>query len=197
MAYNIPTNYDTDNFTFGPGVLFIGVLANGKASVAGLSEVTDISSVGAVRSGGTFSVTRTKLEVNQGSPITLVKQFVTQETANITVNGIEWDLDRLRLALGAGVTTTTSGVTKQLGIGGDLNVVECAVKLTHDMPSGGQITIKLWRAQGSGEMTVTFGDDLHEIPYSFDALECGATGWAGLTLTPSERLFRIEYTAPV
>lgn len=203
MAYNIPTNYDTDNFTFGPGVLYIGVLANGKASVAGLSEGTQISSVGAVRSGGTFSVTRTKLEVNQGSPITLVKQFVTQETANISVNGIEWDLDRLRLALGAGVTTTgtTAGdpigtADKAIGIGGDLNVVECAVKLTHDMPSGGNITIKLWRAQGSGEMTVTFGDDLHEIPYSFDALECGATGWDGLTLTPSERLFRIEYKAP-
>lgn len=203
MAYNIPSNYNTDNFTFGPGVLSIGVLASGLASVPSITESTDITSVGAVRSGGTFSVTRTKLEVNQGSPITLVKQFVTQETANITVNGIEWDLDRVRLALGAGVTTTgtvtgtpTGAADKAVGIGGDLNVIECGVKLTHDMPSGGNITIKLWRAQGSGEMTVTFGDDLHEIPYSFDALECGQTGWDGLTLTASERLFRIEYTAP-
>jgi len=102
----------------------------------------------------------------------------------------EWNLDNLRYALGAGVTTATS-----LSIGGDINIAECALKFVHQMPSGGTVTIKIWKAQGAGEVTLTFGDDPHEIPYTFVALD-STTDWSGSSLSSGERLCRIELELP-
>jgi len=193
VAVNIPTN-DPLKFSFGPGVLsIVGITAGGAKAV---DEALDLVDVGAVRSGGTFNVTRTKLDVNQGSPITLVKQFVTAETASLTVNGLEWDLTQLNLALGAGVAQESSD-PETYGFGGDLNIADVAAKFVHVMPSGYTLTIRIWAAQGAGEMTVTFGDDLHEIPYSFNAINSGfewsqTTGLLGPALATEQQLFRIS-----
>ena len=189
MAVNIPANYEPLNFTFGPGVLSLVALTVNSGTV---TEATDLVEIGGQRSGATFAVTRTRLDVNQGSPITLVKQFVTQEEATLTVNGIEWDLDKLRLALGAGVVVT-AGNPDTFGFGGDLNIVECAAKYVHVMPSGYTLSLRIWRAQGAGELNVTFGDDLHEIPYSFRALQA-TQKWGGTTLGTKEQLFQITLT---
>jgi len=185
VAVNIPSNYNPNKFSFGPGVLSLAGITVDVSTV----QEADVTEIGAVRSGGTFAVTRTKLEVPQGSPVTIVKQFVTAEDATLSVTGIEWDLSQLRLALGAGVVDEGSD-PESFGFGGDLNIVECAVKFVHTMPSGYTLTIRLWRAQGTGDMTVTFGDDLHEIPYSFRALQ-SSNEWAGATLGASAQLFKI------
>lgn len=192
MAVNVPS-YEPLKFSFGPGVLYLaGLTAGGVGAVV---DPGDLEDVGAVRSGGTFNVSRTVLDVPQGSPITTVKQFITAESASLSVNGLEWDLSQLRLALGAGVVDEV-GPPETFGFGGDLNIVDTAVKFVHVMPSGYTVTLRIWQAQSSADMTVTFGDDLHEFPYAFNALNAAnewstSTGSTGAALATDEQLFRI------
>ena len=187
MAVNVPT-LNTDDFSFGPGILSIVAITS---TVTVVNETNDLVDVGGVRSGASFSVTRTRLDVFQGSPKSLQKTFVTEEMAELTVSGIEWNLSQLSDALGAGVVATVSATTT-FKFGGDLNVKDVAAKFVHVMPSGDTISIRLWKAQGAGDLSVTFGDDLHELPYTFKAQEAsGGFGWDGLTLADTERLFQI------
>jgi len=187
MAVNVPS-LTTDDFSFGPGILSLVAIT---ATVSATPEA-DLVDVGGVRSGASFSVTRTRLDVFQGSPRSLQKTFVTEESAELTVNGIEWNLSQLSDALGAGVVTGTGadGTTTTFKFGGDLNVKDVAAKFVHVMPSGDTISIRLWKAQGAGDLSVTFGDDLHEIPYTLKATESAASWDSGSNGT-SERLFSI------
>lgn len=177
MAYNVPS-YETDNFSFGPGVLYIGV--------AGATPTIDI---GGVRAGAEFSVTREILEVRQGSPASLVKQYATREDAMLRISGIEWNLERISEALGAGVATTSAS-QDTLEFGGDINIANVALRFVHETPAGHTVTLDLFTAQGVGELTLTFGDELHEMPYSFKALET-LTDWAGSSLASNKRLWKI------
>lgn len=186
MAYNVPS-YDTNNLSFGPGILYLcGLTAAGPA---GITEGMLVD-VGAVNSGSTFQVTRTRMDVFQGNPKTLIDAFVTQEDATLSVTGIEWNLANLSLALGAGLVTT-SGVTTTFGFGGDLRVSDVAAKFVHVTPYGSTITIRLWKAEGAGDLNVSFGDNIHEVPYTFKALE-SSVKWGGVALGTTERLFSME-----
>jgi len=178
MAFNLPT-YDTQNFSFGPGVLYIGPVGT-----------TPTLDVGAVRAGAELAVARERLEVRQGSTRNLVQQYVTQETVTLTVTGIEWNLENLTYALGAGVTTAGLDY-RELAFGGDLMIREAAVRFKHEMPNGDVLWIDIWRAQGAGEITITFGEDLHEFPFSFSALDTDSN-WAGQALPENGKLFRIR-----
>ena len=53
---------------------------------AGSTPVIDI---GAVRSGAELAFTRERLEVYQGSPRQLIKQWVVSESVRLTVRGLE------------------------------------------------------------------------------------------------------------
>ncbi len=188
MAYNVPS-YNVNKFSFGPGVLsLLALTAGGPSSIlVGGSNLVD---VGAVNSGATFQATRTRLDVMQGSPKVLVDTFVTQEEATLTVQGIEWNLTNLNLALGAGLVVD-SGVTTTFNFGGDLRVQDVAAKFVHITPYGATVTIRLWRAQGTGELNLSFGDNVHEFPYSFKATNSD-NKWGGAALGASQRLFEIE-----
>ena len=118
-AYNVPS-YETDKFSFGPAVLYAGP--------AGSTPSVDI---GAVRSGGSLVVTRTILDVNQGSPATLVKRYVTAESGVLTITGIEWDFDNFSRVLGAGETSANT-----FEFGGSMTVSNLALKLVHRNPAG-------------------------------------------------------------
>jgi len=188
MAVNVPS-LTTDDFSFGPGILSLVAITSDVAS----TPEADLVDVGGVRSGASFSVSRTRLDVFQGSPKSLQKTFVTEESAELTVNGIEWNLSQLSDALGAGVVTGTggAGTTTTFKFGGSLNVTDVAAKFVHVMPSGDTISIRLWKAQGAGDLSVTFGDDLHEIPYTLKATESATTWDSGTANGTSERLFSI------
>ena len=45
--------------------------------------------VGAVRSGAELRITRDKVEIKQGSPPVLIQQYVTSETVQLTIRGLE------------------------------------------------------------------------------------------------------------
>lgn len=174
MALNLSAAGNSNRISFGSGVFRIGPV--------GVTPSTDI---GYMRNAQ-LSVTRQKLEVFLGFPKTLIIQYVNQEDVTITVTGIEWSLARLQDVFAAGVITGN-----KFGFGGDVNLSKVAVELEHQMPAGGTATIRLWKAQGQGEVQLSLGDDVHEFPYSFRGLDA-ATNWAGGSNGLSQRLLQIE-----
>lgn len=178
MAYNIPS-YNTDNFSFGPGVLYLGAV--------GSTPTTD---VGAVRSGAELTVTREQLVVEQGSPFTKVKTYVVRENVELAVTGIEWNLSHLSIALGAGETTGDASV-ETMEFGGSMLMSQHAIKFVHVMPVGTTVELYVWKAEGNGEMSVTFGDEIHEFPMTWVA-QRSLTDWSGNTLSEKSQLFKIK-----
>ena len=137
-----------------------------------------------------FSVTRTFLEVFQGNPKQRIKQFVTQEDAELEVQSLEWNVPNLVYALGAG-DVTTSGVRDTFSFGGDADTDEVAVKVQHTLPSGNTISIYIWRAQPKGTWELSLVQDkLQEFPFSFRALT-STRSWDGASLASTQNLFKI------
>ena len=179
MGYNLPT-YDTTKLSFGMGILKIAAL-----NTAG-NTTAIITDVGAVKEGATLTITRTKLKAKQGNPQQIIKEFVTEESVVLNVAGMEWNLPNLAKALGGGAVTGTTS----LKLGGDMDMSSVAVLFQHRTPAGDTIHIRLWKANGSGEMSTTFGNDLHNFPYSFEAI-VGASDWSGSALADKEKLMQI------
>ncbi|MBA7594676.1 hypothetical protein ES703_01623 [subsurface metagenome] len=161
MGFNV-ANVVKDNFSFGPGVLYAG-------ADCGICPPASMD-IGAVRSGAELTVTREQIIVEQGSPYQMIAKYVVRETVVLTVTGIEWNFDNLQKALGAGVVTAPGG-DKRFRFGGDMGVCSIPIAFRHHTAEGDEIWIKLWCAQGNGEITVTFGDDIHEFPYGFTAVQ--------------------------
>ncbi len=178
-GFNVPT-YDTSNISVGPGLLFLGTSGN-----------TPTTDVGAVR-GAELSITREKLDIEQGWPAQLIIRYAPRETVTLTVTGIEWHFDNLAKALGAGVATG-AGAGTSFEFGGNINFTNITAKFQHRLAAGGTIEIDIWTANGSGELTSTFGDDVHEFPYVLTALN-STTNWASAALAENKALFKITRT---
>lgn len=161
MGFNVP-DLEQDNFSFGPGILYLGL--------CGCEYVPRID-VGAVRSGAELAVVREKIVVEQGSPYQRITDYVIRETVTLTVTGIEWDFENLKAALGAGLLSREEGVYRRFRFGGDMGVCHIPLMFVHHTAEGDDLYIKFWCAMGNGEITITFGDDLHEFPYSFTAIQ--------------------------
>jgi hypothetical protein len=176
---NVPS-YNADNISLGPAIIYVGLVGS-----------TPTIDVGAVAEDGMeFSVAREFLEVNQGSPKVLIKQFVTGETVELTCNTIEWNLTNLTYALGTGVTTSTASVDTY-AFGADPATTEVAVHVRHSLPSGHTISIYMWRAQPTGEWNMNMAqDELHTFPFSFKALQA-TTAWDGSALPVGQQLFKV------
>jgi hypothetical protein len=174
-GYNVPS-YTTSNISIGPGVLFLAAAGN-----------TPTVDVGAVRSAE-LTITREKLDVDQGFPAQSIVSYAIGEDVTLTVNAIEWDFTHLAQALGAGNVGAN-----QFDFGGDPNFSEVALKFQHRMAAGSTIVIDIWRANGSGEITTTFGDDVQEFPYSFTALNA-TQSWDTVALGDTASMFQIRRT---
>jgi len=181
MAWNMPS-YNTDNYTFGPCVIYIGS--------TGATPATDI---GAVKGNTEVTVSKEVLEISQGSPKVVTKQYVTVQGAMLKFESLEpFKITNLVAALGAGVTETV-GTTEYLGYGGDVNLGENAIKLVHVQPNGTTITLCFWRCQAQSDLTIPFNESGEmSIPMEFKVLD-GILNFAGETIssTSCERLFRL------
>jgi hypothetical protein len=150
--------------------------------------VTDVGAI--ADTGMKFTVTRTFLDVFQGNPKQRIKEFVTQEDAELEVLSLEWNVPNLAYALGAG-DITTSGSVDTFSFGGDPSTDEVAVKIQHTLPSGNTVSIYIWRAQPKGTWELNLVQDkLQEFPFSFRALT-STKSWDGATLATTQNLFRI------
>jgi len=159
MSYNVPSG-DTAKLSFGPGVVYLGPLGS-----------TPTIEVGYIKGDAELSVARTLLEVLAGSPQSIVTQYAIKEEVDIKFTGIEWNLDNIAYALGAG-ETSVSGADDVLEFGGDMDVSTRALRFVHIQPDGGTIDIQIFKAQGSGEISAAIKEaDMHELPFTFKALE--------------------------
>lgn len=161
MGYNVPA-VTVDNVSFGPGVLFAGA--------CGVCPITDI---GAVRSGAELIITREKIMLEQGSPYQLIVQHVIRETVQLNVTGVEWNFTNLVRGLGAGELDEDGppATYKRFRFGGDMGISNLSLCYRHHMAEGDEVWVKLWCAQGNGEITVNWGDNYHEFPFSFTAIQ--------------------------
>jgi hypothetical protein len=181
MAYNVPS-YETDRFAFGPGILYMGA-----------PGATPLIDVGAVKGDAEFSIQRTRLEVKQGSPQTLVKSYTIDEKVTLKVTGIEWNFDNLVYAMGAG-NTSVSGADEILEFGGDPDTNSRALRYVHIAPDGSTIDIHIFDAEGAGDLAIAFKEtDMHEFPFEFTALE-GSVDFEGAALADTKKQFKIIRT---
>jgi len=181
MSLNVPS-VETARYSFGPGILYYGP--------AGATPTID---VGAVKGDAEMSIERVPLEVKQGSPQSLSKTYVVEENISLNITGIEWNMDNIAIALGAGITSL-NGAEEILEFGGDADHSKQAVRFLHLMPDGSTIDIHLFEAEGSGEMSLSMKEtDIHEFPFVFKALE-GNTDFEGAALAANKKKFKIIHT---
>lgn len=181
MAYNVPT-YDSARFSFGPGVLYMGA-----------PGATPTIEVGAVKGDAEFSVERTRLEVRQGSPQSLIKTYAIEESVMLKMTGIEWKLDNLAYVLGAGVTGA-SGAEETLEFGGDMDTTTRALRYIHRAPDGSTIDLHIFKAEGAGQLAIALKEtDIHEFPIEFNALE-GTVDFENAALADNKKKFKIIRT---
>ena len=165
MSFNVP-KYDSDLLSFGPGVVWISAVGTTPR------QNEDASAVGAIDEGMTLAHAIEVLDVQQGNPRRLIKSFRTSETVTFAFAGFEWKMDKLPFYLGAG--TEAGGVLKY---GGDIAFTEVSLQLQHQTPPiggdsvGSTILIDIWRARSNGDLSMTFGADLHSFPVTFTALQ--------------------------
>ena len=181
MAYNVPS-YETARFSFGPGVLYMGV-----------QGTTPLIDIGAVRGDAEVTVERTMLEMYQGSPQSLVKKYAVKEDVILKVTGVEWDLDNIAYGLGAGVTSV-SGANEIFEFGGDTAVNNRALRYIHRTPDGGTVDMHFFAAEGAGKLAIAIKqDDFHEFPFEFSMLE-GTVDFSNVALGTSKKKFKIIRT---
>lgn len=183
MGYNIPS-YDETRMSIGPGILYLAAYSSGVSPASA-------NDIGAVQDS-TLRIARTKLDVFQGSPRTKVTAFAQQEEVTLECMGIEWNFQTMARALGAGTATAMNVAQPSFEFGDTVTFSNVSVWFRHQMPGGSYMHCYIWKANGSGEMEVTFGEgnDLHQFPYSFSALE-ESTDWAGTTLTAGKKLYKM------
>lgn len=180
MAYNVPS-YDTGNLSFGPGVVYIGA--------EGTTPTTD---VGAVDVGMALAHSVELLDVQQGNPRELIESFRAAETVTFTFTGLEWNVANLDEFLGGG---EVSGDTFQYG--GTLRTTHLSLKLVHSMPPatgktvGSTVIIEIWDARSAGDLTLTFGMDLHNFPVTVSAIQA-ATDWGGTALSAGQKYYKLQ-----
>lgn len=178
MALNVPAG-DVGNLTFGPGIVYV-------TSPFRVTNGTPNIDIGYVR-GASLTINRSKIDVYQGSPRSLIQVFANQEDASLQVTGLEWNLNNLAYVLGAGAVTGTS-----FKFGGTVTFDEVALMFRHRTPNLGTVEIMIYKAQGQGENTFAFGDDLQEFTYNWRALESGCT-WTNNVLADGQKLVRVDY----
>jgi hypothetical protein len=181
FAYNVPS-YETERFSFGPGILYMGV-----------PGTTPLVDVGAVKGDFELSFDLSKLEVKQGSPQTLVKTYTLEENIKLKGTLIEWDMNNLAYILGAGVTSA-SGANEILEFGGDMDTNNRALRFVHRTPDGGTIDMQIFKAEGVGKLALGLKEtELHEFPFEFNVLE-GTVDFSNAALANEKKKIKIIRT---
>lgn len=184
MPFNLDTNGNTDDISFGPVIVYLGP-----------SGATPGTSVGYISPDDPFTlqVTGPKKDIFQGNPRTIEFSFMTEQHVKVSWQGIEWDNNLLQWAIGAGNTSASPSATTW-AFGGDPIVETVAIKATHYMAKAADtLTINIWKARGDGDVSIAFGAEEHKFPNSYEAMRSG-TNWAGSALGVDEQLVQIIRT---
>ena len=179
MPLNVPS-YDENQFSFGPGRIYIGA--------AGSTPSTDVGAI--TEDGVSLEITAEKKVITQGNPKLPIFAFTQAQGAKAMFTGIQWDFDSMASILGAG-TTTVSGSEETFAFGGDPLVSSVAIHVEHQMAvSGHTMNAYIWKAFSEAGMSTAFGHDEHQFPAAYLAMR-STTDWAGASLGYREQLFKL------
>jgi len=180
MPLNLPS-YDENNFSFGPGRLFLGA--------AGTTPTVDVGAI--TEDGITISPENATKDIMQGNPKLIVHTFNQQQGVVVEATGIEWNFTTLAYALGAG-NTTSSGSEDTLVFGGEPLTHKVAIHVQHQMAvTGHTLNAYIWQAVSNGNPTLPLGHDEHQFALSWKAQRV-ATDWAGASLDSEAQLMKIQ-----
>lgn len=168
---------DTDAISFGPATLLLGP--------SGATPTADVGAIG--ENGVEIEITSEKRDIRQGNPKTIEHSFATAQGVKVSVTGIEWDFNTFQYAIGAG-NTSLSASAHTWAFGGDPIVETVAIHIQHYMAKAADtLNFYVWKARAEGTLTLPFGDEEHQFPYSWQAMR-SATNWAGASLARDEQL---------
>jgi len=180
MPLNIPSG-TTNDISFGPGILYLGV--------AGSTPTTDVGFIS--EDGISIEIASEKQEIRQGNPSLVEYVFSTSQDVTVSLTSIEWDFENFALALAAGVTTV-SGSAKTLSWGGDPLVDAVALHVQHQMAvTGNTMNAYVWKAYSETGITVPLGMEEHSFELTFKAMR-SATDWSGASLPYTEQLIKFN-----
>lgn len=179
MPLNVPTFTEND-FSFGPGLLFIGA--------AGSTPSEDVGAI--TEDGIQIEITAEKKTITQGNPKIPIYTFTQAQSAVVKLTGIEWDFDDFGRILGAGSTTVAAG-QETFAFGGDPLVSRVALRVQHAMAVTGQTMFcNVWRAVGDSGLNLSLNHDEHQFAHSYMAHRA-TTSWASATLDYKSQLFQL------
>jgi hypothetical protein len=180
MPLNIPSG-STNDISFGPGVLYLGV--------AGTTPTVDVGYIS--EDGISVEIASEKKEIRQGNPSLVEYVFSTTQDVTVSLTSIEWDFENFALALAAGVTTS-SGSAKTLSWGGDPLVDAVAIHVQHQMAvTGNTMNCYIWKAFSETGITLPLGMEEHAFELTFKAMR-SATDWSGASLPSSQQLIKLS-----
>ena len=184
-------DYKVGYFTFGPATIKIGPYSTGPIYDMGAVENVEVA------------IGTQLIQIFQGSPRTLVRQYIAEQSMSVAFVGLQVDPWRMRYAAGAGYTVGTRAVAgigsgwshRAFGSGGSAFVDELSIAIHHTSPEGWTMSMRVWKAQTTGETVFPFPEgDAMRIPFRFNALD-SSTDWASANLPSNGRLYRIDQFA--
>jgi hypothetical protein len=179
MPLNIPVG-TTNDISFGPGVLLLGV--------AGTTPTVDVGYI--TEDGISIEIASEKREIRQGNPSLVEFVFSTTQDVTVSVTSIEWDFENFAHALSAGVTTS-SGSARTLSWGGDPIVDAVAIQVVHQMAvTGNTLVANVWKAYSETGINLPLGQEEHSFELTFKAMR-SATDWSGAALPAREQLIKL------
>lgn len=179
MPLNVPS-FNSSNFSFGPGLLFLGA--------AGTTPTVDVGAI--TEDGIKCTPSNKKKDIFQGNPKLPVYTFSQEQGLQISVTGIEWNVTSLLYGLGSG-NTTSSASADTLSFGGDPLIDVVAIHVQHKMAVPGHtLNFYVWRAVSDADVELALTHDEHKLPYTWKA-QRATTNWAGATLAYDEQLFQL------
>jgi len=179
MPLNVPT-FTSSNFSFGPGLLFLGA--------AGTTPLVDVGAIS--EDGIKLMPSNKKKDIFQGNPKMPVYTFSQEQGMSVQVTGIEWNVNTLLYGLGSGNTTSVSAADT-FSFGGDPLIDAVALWVQHKMAVPGHtLNCYVWRAVADADVEMALTHDEHKFPYSWKA-QRSTTNWSGATLAYDEQLFQL------
>jgi hypothetical protein len=177
---NMIPDYDVENLSFGPGVIYIGV-----------PGTTPTTQVGAVSNGMALAHIIEILEATAGNPSEEIESYRKTDEVHFTFVGLEWNLELLPFYIGAGIVEED-----RLEYGGEIEVKEASFRFIHQFPPqvgasvGSTLIIDIWRARPDSDFGISFsGDSLHQFEQDFRAVKVD-TDWSGTELSSGEEFYR-------
>lgn len=182
MPYNLP-GYNVKRISIGPANIYIGV--------AGATPTIDLGAV----YESTLKITSEEDKFYGGAPSNLKWRRAKHVEVSVIVKGLEWNLSTLQTAFGGYFSSNEAGgyLTETYYATGDVSTA-ISLRLIHQTPSGGTLTFDMFKAVPMGFSDVSFGYAVHQLPYSFSAIN-SKYDYAGNAL-PSNTMFKIVFETP-